>query len=92
MKIHELSEQTRKLILWGVVIVVGVILVFWWGKSSLAELGTLSAPKVPKEIEETFEATQEQFSFPNFKEIEIPPELLQEIEQLQKEDGQTTGQ
>lgn len=41
MKTQELSETKRKMILWTVVVVLGIVLFFWWGKDVIDVLQQL---------------------------------------------------
>ncbi|MDA1337627.1 MAG: hypothetical protein O3C23_02590 [bacterium] len=88
MKIQELPVKQRKVILWTVVVGLGIVLFFWWGRSAIETIGNTSLPKVPKEVEESIQQTKEGLTFPTFEEIEIPDEILQEL----KEHGQSKGQ
>ena len=87
MKIQELPEARRKVILWTVLSVLGLTLFFFWGKGIIQTLQTISFPSAPQELKESLQQTKEEFSFPSFQEITIPPEVLQEIE---KEYGEAT--
>ncbi|MCH8048709.1 hypothetical protein IIC44_01260 [Patescibacteria group bacterium] len=84
MKIHELSIVQRKIILWGTIVILGSVLFFWWGGNVIETLKTTSLPKVPKELEESLQKTQEQFTFPVFDTIDIPEEILQEYGQSER--------
>ena len=84
MKIHELSIVQRKIILWGTIVILGSVLFFWWGGNVIETLKTTSLPKVPKELEESLQKTQEQFTFPIFDTIDIPEEILQEYGQSER--------
>ena len=88
MKIQELPEARRKVILWVVIAVLGGLLFFWWGKNVTESLESASLLEVPKELQESIQRTKEEFIFPTFDEIEIPEEVLQEL----KEYGQSQGQ
>jgi len=89
MKIQELKETKRKVILWTVLLVLGIILFFWWGKGVIQTLQSISLPEVPQEFQESVQQAKEEFTFPTFEEITIPEEVLQQIEQ---EYGAKTGQ
>lgn len=79
MKIQELPVKQRKVILWVVVVSLGIVLFFWWGRSAIETMGNISFPEVPKEIEESIDQTKGELSFPAFEELEI----LQEYGQSQ---------
>lgn len=85
---RQLSENTRKTILWSAVIILGIILFFWWGKSAIKDLQSISFPKVPKELEESIQQAKEEFTFPAFEDIEIPEEVLQELKEYEQSQGQ----
>ena len=85
---RHLSERTRKIILWSVVIILGVALFFWWGKNVKETLENVSFPEVPKEFQESVEQVKEEFTFPAFEEIEIPEEVFKELQEY----GQSQGQ
>ena len=78
MKIQELPEARRKVILWVVIAVLGGLLFFWWGRNVIETLKTTSLPEIPKELKENIQQAQEEFTFPALKDIEIPEELLKE--------------
>ena len=84
MNIQKLSVAQRKIILWGTIVVLGSMLFFWWGGNVIETLKTTSLPKVPKELEESLQKTQEQFTFPVFDTIDIPEEILQEYGQSER--------
>ncbi|MCH7828701.1 hypothetical protein IH982_02410 [Patescibacteria group bacterium] len=88
MKIQELPVKQRKVILWAVVAVLGIMLFFWWGRNVKETLENVSLPKVPKELKESLQRTQEEFTFPAFEEIEIPEEVFKELQEY----GQSQGQ
>ena len=79
MKIQELPETKRKVILWVVVAVLGILLFFWWGKNAKETFKDVSLPEIPKEFQESVQRTQEEFTFPSFQEIKIPEEVLEEL-------------
>jgi len=87
MKIQELKETKRKVILWAVVAVLGIMLFFWWAKNVTETLKSISFPEVPKEFEESVQQAKEEFTFPIFEAIEIPEEVLQELQEY----GEQTG-
>ena len=74
MKIQELSEGTRKGILWIVLVAVGIILIVWWGKGALEIFENISLPSVPEELEQSLQQTQEEFTIPSFQEVTSPEE------------------
>ena len=84
MNIQKLSVAQRKIILWGIIVVLGSVLFFWWGGNVIETIKTTSLPKVPKELEESLQKTQEQFTFPVFDTIDIPEEILQEYGQSER--------
>ena len=88
MKIKELSEKQRKLILWLTVAVLGAVLFAWWGKNVAETLKNVSFPKVPKEFQESVQKAKEEFIFPTFEHLEITKEVLQELQEY----GQSKGQ
>ena len=88
MKIQELPTGQRKVILWAVVAVLGIVLFFWWGGNVAKTLQSISLPKVPKELGESLQRTQEEFIFPTFEEIKIPEEVFKELQEY----GQSQGQ
>lgn len=67
MRIQEFPETTRKIILWSVVIILGIILFFWWGKGVTQTLKTTSFPKVPQEFQENLQQTKEAFPFQHLR-------------------------
>lgn len=77
MKIQELSETKRKVILWAVVGGLGIALFFWWGRNVQESFKNTSFPQIPKEFQESIQQTKEEFTFPSFQEIKIPEEVLQ---------------
>ena len=79
MKIQELSIAQRKIILWGTIVVLGGVLFFWWGGNVIETVKTTSLPEIPKELKESLQETQDEFTFPTFEEIDIPEEILQEL-------------
>jgi len=81
MKIQELSIAQRKIILWGTIVVLGGVLFFWWGENVIETIKTTSLPEVPKEIGESLQKTQDEFTLPTFEEIDIPEEILQELQE-----------
>ena len=88
MKIQEFSETKRKAILWTVVVILGIMLFFWWGKNVKETLESTSFPEVPEEFKESVQQAKEEFTFPTFEALEIPEEVLKEL----KEYGEQTGQ
>ncbi|MCH8244432.1 hypothetical protein IIB97_00910 [Patescibacteria group bacterium] len=88
MKIQEFSIKQRKVILWVAVVALGIMLFFWWGKNVKETLENVSFPEVPKEFQESVEQAKEEFTFPAFEEIEIPEEVLKELQEY----GQSQGQ
>ena len=88
MKIQELPAGQRKVILWTVVVVLGIMLFFWWGKGAIKDVQSISFPKVPKEFQENIEQEKEEFTFPTFEGIEIPEEVLQELKEYEQAKGQ----
>ena len=88
MKIQELPETKRKVMLWAVVAVLGSMLFFWWGKNVVETLQNASPLEVPKELQESVQRIREESTFPTFEEIEIPEEILQELQEY----GQSQGQ
>ena len=52
MKLHELSERTRKIILWTTVIVLGIILLAWWGRGLSEKLGAIQEEGLNIELPE----------------------------------------
>lgn len=85
---RHLSERTRKIILWLVIIILGVTLFFWWGKNVKETLENVSFPEVPKEFQGSVEQAKEEFTFPAFEEIEIPEEILKELQEYGEGQGQ----
>jgi hypothetical protein len=84
MKIQEISETKRRIILWTIVIVLASLLFFWWGGNVAKTFKDISLPEVPKELQELKEdisRVQEEFTFPVFEDIEIPEEILKELEE-----------
>ena len=79
MNIQKLSIAQRKIILWGTIVVLGGVLFFWWGENVIETIKTTSLPEVPKEIGESLQKTQDEFTLPTFEEIDIPEEILQEL-------------
>lgn len=78
-KLRGLPEPQRKLILWGVVIILGLLLFLWWVKNVRDNLQSFVIEELPQ-----------QFQFPEISKIEIPalelPELSEEeIRQLEKQ-------
>ena len=81
MKIQELSVKQRTVILWGTVVILGGILFFLWGGNVIETVKTTSLPAIPKELKESLQETQDEFTFPTFEEIDIPEEILQELQE-----------
>lgn len=70
MKIQELPETQRKIILWTAVVILGIILFVWWGKNSVGSLQNISLPEPSKEIQQTIEQATNEFSFPDLKDLQ----------------------
>jgi|AP45_3_1055517.scaffolds.fasta_scaffold220739_2 hypothetical protein len=81
MNIQKLSVVQRKIILWGIIVVLGGVLFFWWGGNVIETVKTTSLPEIPKELKESLQETQDEFTFPTFEEIDIPEEILQELQE-----------
>ena len=52
MKLHELKERTRKIILWTTVIVLGIILLAWWGRGLSEKIGAIQKEGLGIELPE----------------------------------------
>ena len=85
---RHLSERTRKIILWLVIIILGVTLFFCWGTNVKETLENVSFPEVTKEFHGSVEQAKEEFTFPAFEEIEIPEEILKELQEYGEGQGQ----
>ena len=81
MNIQKLSVAQRKIILWGTIVVLGSMLFFWWGGNVIETVKTTSFPKIPKELEASLQKTQDELRLPAFEEIDIPEEILQELQE-----------
>ena len=80
-KIRDLPLAKRKVILWVIVIVIGIVLMSWWLKGLFQKLENpeLLYPEIPPiNFEKTFE---------NIPEIKISPELLEEMEKMSSEEN-----
>ena len=88
MKIQELPQKTRKVILFAAVILVGAVLFFWWGRNVVETLKTISLPEVPKELQESLQQTKEELISPTFEGLTIPEEVLQELQEYGQNQGQ----
>ena len=88
MKIEELPVKQRKVILWMVVAALGAVLFFWWGKNIAEIFNAASYPKVSKELKESLQGIQEEFTFSVFEEIEIPEEVFKELKEYGRRQGQ----
>ena len=86
-KLRGLSENKKRVTLWGFVIVLGVLLLSWWGKNLVAQLKNISSPQIPQELQEQFQETQDTLQFPSLDlQGEIPLETL-ELLNKELEDG-----
>ena len=52
MKLHELKERTRKIILWTTVIALGIVLLAWWGKGLSEKIGEIQKEGIWIELPE----------------------------------------
>ena len=52
MKLYELKERTRKMILWTTVIVLGIVLFAWWGRGLSEKLGNIQKEGLGVELPE----------------------------------------
>ena len=62
MKLHELSERRRKIILWTIVIVLGIILFAWWARGLSEKLESIQKEGLGVELPEI----NTQIDFPEF--------------------------
>ena len=68
MKLHELKERTRKIILWTTVIVLGIILLAWWGRGLSEKIGAIQKECLGIELPE-IDTLVDFPEIPNIKEI-----------------------
>ena len=52
MKLYELKERTRKIILWTTVIAFGIVLLAWWGKGLSEKIGEIQKEGIGIELPE----------------------------------------
>ena len=52
MKLYELKERTRKIILWTTVIALGIVLLAWWGKGLSEKIGEIQKEGIGIELPE----------------------------------------
>lgn len=52
MKLYELKERTRKIILWTTVIALGIILFTWWGRGLSEKIGGIQKEGIGIELPE----------------------------------------
>lgn len=52
MKLYELKERTRKIILWTVVIALGIVLFAWWGRGLSEKIGDIQKEGIGIELPE----------------------------------------
>jgi len=49
-KKQELSQGTRKIILWSIMIIIAAGLIFWWIKSFKEKINSIGGEEIQKEI------------------------------------------
>jgi hypothetical protein len=80
MNVGKLPERDRKIILWSIVILLGVILFLWWGRSVAEKLKDFSSPQIPKELRDSVRETTSTLELPSF-DIKIPGEALPTLQE-----------
>ncbi|MFH0791957.1 MAG: hypothetical protein V1905_01955 [bacterium] len=82
-QLQQLSLMKKKMILWGVVIIVSLIMLFFWLKDAKEKLQNIPAGGFQEIIVPPIDIPQ--MSQPD---IAVPPELQEELDKLEKQNNE----
>jgi len=99
-KIRKQPENTKKLILWLIVIIIGIVLLFWWLRSIYYKISNFPKGEFIEQLNvPSFEEEMNNFSLPELPEIgeemekieeEYMKEYGEEIENIEGSGGENT--
>ena len=94
-KLQKLPESKRKIILWSIMILVGILLFFLWVKSSQERLKSFHQQEFIEKLQvPDFKKELEKIPQPEMPKVEMPEpteEELKQLDEMMKETEQGSG-